>query len=871
MTRTRKTTPRKSRTSRPRAARPDKAEPQASVSADSEVSKPPTPGQDDAVDPAHGDEESSTEHPERASPTEPSVQNDEEVDFEAAADEEVARLSIEESDQHDESGAVSTADEFEAGDASATSFNDDGGTAAARPAEKPQSHTVAALGALMRGVGRDARRLGSGLRRRRPAAGARQAAPEARRRKPLLLRLARGLVALVLIGVVAIGGLLVWALHDAPLADITRQASAPVVVLETADGAPLVQQGAYTGPQASLAEFPPHLVDAVLAIEDRRFYEHFGLDLRGIARASVRNAAAGEVVEGGSTITQQLLKILHLESDRTFKRKFQEAALAFYLESRLSKDEILTRYLNSIYLGAGATGMPAAARVYFDKEVGQLTVSESAMLAGLIRAPSWLNPLEHPERAETRAAVVLSAMEDAGLLSAEERSAAALSPASLDPARDSGTAGAWFADWALESARATAASLSGTVRVRTTMDPSLQAQAQEVINAALDSRGAESGVSQAALVALDREGSVIAMVGGRNYRESAFNRAVMARRQPGSTFKTFVYYAAMKEGISPNAQIIDEPIEIDGWSPKNFDDAHHGRVGLADAFARSLNVPAVVLANEIGMDKVIAAAHELGISSDLAEMPSLALGTSELSLLELTAAYAAIRAGEAPIEPRGIRTISIGDGGQSFNVGGSDQERIQLGEPAEIMAGMLEFAVARGTGRAAQIDGMVVAGKTGTSQDFKDAWFIGFNDEMTVGVWVGNDDGTPMNDVTGGNLPAQIWRAFVGGAAFDGAVAGLPEDDDGIQDGEIVTDGALIPPEEVPGVEMVEPVPEAPSRERTLYEQIQRATGFGGDQRGYSGAPAQCNVNACARAYRSFRASDCSYQPYSGPRRLCTR
>ena len=731
---------------------------------------------------------------------------------------------------------------------------------AAEPGEKPArpfartGRALAVLGAALKtetaaAVADQRRRLADRLAERRAAAEAARAdaasraetgpsAPESPAPEPLVpaadpvadmatderapLRRRPWLTAfLVSLGVwlAVIGAVFWWALSDVPWGEIVDGTLEPVVVLENMDGGQLVQQGPYQGAYATLDQMPDHLIDAVLAIEDRRFYDHSGIDLRGIARAFVRNLGAGQVVQGGSTITQQLVKILYLEQDRTYKRKLQELVIAVWLEARLGKDEILTRYLNNIYLGAGATGIPAAARIYFDKEPGELDLSESALIAGLIRAPSALNPLTNPDGARDRAEVVLGAMVASGRLEQAAADAALLEFSDLSPTRPAARSGSWFSDWVMGEAREIAGPYRGTIRVRTTLAPELQTLADRLITEMLDAEGEAAGVTQGALVAMTTDGAVVAMTGGRDYTQSSFNRAVQARRQPGSTFKLFVYYAALKAGIEPGMIVTDGPIEIDGWTPENYGGRYYGDVSVAEAFMRSMNGATVVIADAIGIDKVVEAARELGIDAELSPTPALALGASEVTLLDLTGAFASIRAGRAPVEPWGIQTFEAGDNARPFRVGPSERAEIDISRYQRDMIGLLQLAVEHGTGRAAQF-GDFAAGKTGTSQNHRDAWFVGFGEELIVGVWVGNDDGTPMNEVTGGNLPARIWSAFMEQAVFGGASAAA------------AADGSASANE----------------------------------------APLACNVQACARQYRSFRSEDCTFQPYGGgPRQLCER
>ncbi|WP_245362147.1 PBP1A family penicillin-binding protein [Rhizobium sp. NXC14] len=623
----------------------------------------------------------------------------------------------------------------------------------------------------------------------------------------------------ILLVCLLVGSVLVWALKDVPWSEIRDGTLKPVVVLETADGAPLVRQGPYQGPYARYDQFPPHLIDAVLSIEDRRFMDHFGVDPRGIGRAFLRNLEAGSVVEGGSTITQQLIKLQYLDSDRTIKRKIQELVIAVWLEWKLGKHEILTRYLNSVYLGAGATGMPAAARIYFNKDIGALNLPESAMLAGLLRAPSQWNPIDNFEGARQRTLVVLDAMTANGKVTAPQATEAKTSFAKLHPTTPTPRSGSWFADWISPQASEIAGSSPGSTTVRTTLVPQLQQIAERIVQRSLDGEGKSVGASQAALVAMTPDGAVVAMVGGRDYKASQFNRAVTAMRQPGSTFKLFVYYAALKAGLTLSDQILDAPIEIDGWSPENSGGNYSGWVTLAEAFARSLNAASVSLAQEVGLDNVIAAARELGIDAPLADTPSLALGTSEVNLLNLTSAYASVQLGKAPVKPWGIIDFQAAGQPKAFRVGAQSKPSVDLSPYQSDLLGLLQLVVERGTGRGAD-PGTFAAGKTGTSQNNRDAWFVGFTDALVVGVWVGNDDDAPMKGVTGGALPAHIWRDFIREATIEPTL-------NGVRSSEVVVDGQA--------------------------------------------APQSCNITACSRSYRSFRPSDCTYQPYSGGRRLCEK
>jgi membrane peptidoglycan carboxypeptidase len=524
------------------------------------------------------------------------------------------------------------------------------------------------------------------------------------------------------------------------------------------------------------------------------------------------------VVEGGSTITQQLIKVQYLDSDRTIKRKIQEVVIAVWLEWKLGKREILTRYLNSVYLGAGATGMPAAARIYFNKDIGALNLQESAMLAGLLRAPSQWNPIDNFEGARQRTTVVLDAMETNEKITAPEAAEAKASFAKLNPTTPTPRSGSWFADWISPQASEIAGSSPGSTTVRTTLVPQLQQIAERIVKRALDGEGKAVGASQAALVAMTPDGAVVAMVGGRDYKASQFNRAVTAMRQPGSTFKLFVYYAALKAGLTLSDRVLDAPIDIDGWSPENSGGNYRGWVTLAEAFARSLNAASVALAQEVGLDNVIAAARELGIDAPLASTPSLALGTSEVNLLNLTSAYASVQLGKAPVAPWGIIDFRAAGQPKMFRVGSQSKPNVDLSPYQSDLLGLLQLVVERGTGRGAD-PGTFAAGKTGTSQNNRDAWFVGFTESLVVGVWVGNDDDAPMKGVTGGALPAHIWRDFIREATVE------------------------------------------------LLNGVRSTEAASGTQ----GAAQSCNITACSRSYRSFRPSDCTYQPYSGGRRLCEK
>jgi 1A family penicillin-binding protein len=642
-------------------------------------------------------------------------------------------------------------------------------------------------------------------------------------------------VAALLLAIIITGGIL-WALHNTPIAGESARSDRPSLVLEAADGRPLGRTGPLTD-AANRSDFPDVLVNAVLSIEDRRFYRHLGIDPLGVLRAARVNLGAGEIVEGGSTITQQLVKLRLVGRERTMERKLREAFAALWLDFRMDKDAILTEYLNRIYLGAGAYGVSSAARVYFGKRLAELSVPEAAMLAGLIKAPSDYNPIRNAEVARQRAAQVLDAMVETGAIDARTAAEAKAAPAQVKATAAVAPATSWFADWiAKHEFPKVAGGETRSIKVRTTLVPELQQAAEKVIAESLEvpRRG---GPSQAALVAMRPDGAVLAMVGGRDYDESQFNRAADARRQPGSAFKLFVYLAALRSGYSPNDVVDASPIRIKRWEPENFGGRRYGTMTLAQAFAQSVNTAAVRLATEVGLGKVVAAARDLGIDAPLPSVPSLALGTAELTLVDLTGAFASVRAGRR-VDPFGI--TAYGPENQGLRTLGAP-----TGAPlshAESLIELLRSVVTRGTGRGADTGGFV-AGKTGTSQDHRDAWFIGFTETLVVGVWVGNDDHSPMRDVTGGSVPAQIWRRFVEAA---GAVARFG-----------------------PGMaEQQTPASAAASREAVATDG-RASAGEVYPFRDASPAAPQCDLEACADAYDSFRASDCTYKPRRGPRRAC--
>ena len=562
-------------------------------------------------------------------------------------------------------------------------------------------------------------------------------------------------------GGIALFATVVWYAYDLPnLDDVDGVSRAPNVTIVSEDGARVASFGGIYGEPVGVASLPPYLPQAIVAVEDRRYYEHFGVDLRGLARAMWRNLRAGGIVEGGSTITQQLAKNLFLSPERTIRRKVQEVLLALWLEQRFTKDQIFSIYLNRVYLGAGAYGVDAAARRYFGKPAREVTLYESALLAGLLKAPSRLNPLRNPDQADARAGLVLNAMTETGFISENEAREARAAGASNHIAVEGWAP--YYADWVMAQLNGYLGGIGTDVQVSTTLDPQLQRIAEEELQAVLAESGSARVVSQAAVVILDKTGAVRAMVGGQDYRASQFNRATQALRQPGSAFKPFVYLAGIEDGfLTPDSKVVDAPIEIAGWRPRNYADRYYGEVTLRESFARSLNSVAVRLTDEVGSGKVVEVAERLGITEELANNGSIALGTSEVTLLDLTSAYAAFANDGFGVWPHGIREIR-GNRGQLLYQRQAVAEPQRLVDPEDVraMVDLMHAVVVWGSGKGTA-PGRWAAGKTGTSQDFRDAWFIGFSGDLIAGVWMGNDDNAPMEGVTGGSLPAQLWGRII--------------------------------------------------------------------------------------------------------------
>jgi penicillin-binding protein 1A len=556
-------------------------------------------------------------------------------------------------------------------------------------------------------------------------------------------------------GALAAAVVLLWFARDLPRPEAALDgARRPSITLQDRSGHVFATFGDVVGDPLRLTDMPRYLPAAAVAVEDRRFWHHPGVDLIGLARATWTNLAAWRLVQGGSTITQQVAKNLFLTNARTFRRKVQELLLTLWLEHRFSKREILEIWLNRVYLGAGTWGVDAAARTYFGVSARRVTLWQAAALAGLPRAPSRFNPRADPVAAAARARVVLTAMADTGAITAADAKAAMAQIAFPPPPP---LAAGWFADWAADQAQSLAPP-DTDVTVRTTLDPGLQAIAESRLVALLDGPGAAAGVSQGAVVALDAaSGAVRAMVGGRNYRQSSFNRAVLARRQPGSAFKPLTWLAALEKGVRPDDSILDAPIRIGSWSPADSERRYLGEITVEEALAQSINTSAVRLLLQAGGPRTVARlAARLGITDKLPNDASLALGTGEVGLLELSSAYAAFFNGGARITPFAVEALRAGG---NFSIAARAPPASVIDpDLAAMMARMLTAVVTRGTGRAAAVTGRAVAGKTGTTQDYRDAWFIGWIDGEIIGVWLGNDDSRPMKSVQGGSFPARLFH-----------------------------------------------------------------------------------------------------------------
>lgn len=504
-----------------------------------------------------------------------------------------------------------------------------------------------------------------------------------------------------------------------------------------------------------LNELPSYVPDAIISTEDRRFYAHFGFDIVAFTRAMLTNIFMGRYAQGGSTITQQVAKNLFLTSQKNIKRKTQELLLAFWLEHKFSKEQILTLYLNRVYLGAGTYGIEAASQKYFQKSSRDMNLLEAAIIAGMLKAPSRYNPIASAERAKARAKVVLQNMVNNDALTERQMKYALTLPVGEDKSYKVQGAD-YFADWVYREVNDYIGERDNDIYVYTTLDQKIQENAEKILREAVLA-AKNRNVSEGAVVVLNKSGEVKAMVGGIDYRKSQFNRAVTALRQPGSAFKTFVYLTALQNGWKREDRIDDVPLSIGKWKPENYDKKYYGSVTLDEALMKSLNLATVNLSESLSRKDIIRTAKKMGISTPVENTPSLALGTFEVKVIDMATAYSAIANGGYATWPHAIKEIYTRDGYQLYQREADTENRILDAGAVKDLTKMLEKVISQGTGHRAKIPGFA-AGKTGTTQDYRDAWFVGFTDEYVIAVWVGNDDNSPMKGVTGGTLPAEIWR-----------------------------------------------------------------------------------------------------------------
>ena len=589
-----------------------------------------------------------------------------------------------------------------------------------------------------------------------------QSAPNSRRRRLPRVGWRAGLRAVVaaciLVSLALAALFLTYSLRFPDPLSLAHRQHTPNIHILARDGAEIASRGV-SADYMPLDLLPAHVVDAVIATEDRRFFSHWGIDPIGLTRATIANLRAGRFAQGGSTLTQQLAKNLFLTGERKLGRKFEELTFALWLELRLSKRDILELYLNRVYFGGGAYGVEAASQRYFGKSARGIGVSEAAVLAGLLKAPSKYSPAANPAAARARARIVIANMATTGLLAPKAALAASDAQLSFAVAPLRGANGLEYAvEYALERMPPIHGSGQAEVFVETTLDGSLQRTAEQAVLRQLTTQGASLQAGQASVVLMEPNGAILALVGGRSYSESQFNRAVKAHRQPGSAFKMFVYLTAMEHGLTPETTGYDLPLGVKGWSPKNDSGHYQGEMTLRQALATSVNTVAVRLYLDLPKRRVIETARRLGITSDLHDAPSLALGASEVSLMELTQAYAVLANAGRSVTPHIIARVRLADGTVLYQHQAAMPLPLVKPAAVEAMNDMLSEVLISGTGKRAALGDHQAAGKTGTTQDFRDAWFVGYTGQLTAGVWVGNDDGRPMNRVMGGSLPARIWH-----------------------------------------------------------------------------------------------------------------
>ncbi len=594
------------------------------------------------------------------------------------------------------------------------------------------------------------------------------------KRRPLLVRLTYWSLVACLWLVIGVAGVVAYVgAHLPPIQSLEIPKRPPSIQINDINGKQLARRGDLAGEVISLKDLPPYVPRAFVAIEDRRFYEHYGVDPLGIGRALIANVLHRGVAQGGSTLTQQLAKNLFLTQERTVTRKLQEVLLAVWLERKFTKTQILELYLNRVYFGSGAYGIEQASLRYFGKPAKQMNVAEAAMIAGLVKSPTRLAPNRNFDAAEKRAKIVIAAMAELGFITPSNEKVALTKPPRIVAQAGNGAVN-YVADWVVDVLNDVVGHIEDDVVVQTSIDSSLQASGEKALTEELAAKGDKGNVSQGALVAMTPDGAVRAMIGGRNYAESQFNRAVSAKRQPGSAFKTFVYLTAIEHGLTPNTIREDKPINIKGWQPENYTHEYFGPVTLTKGLALSLNTVSVRLTMEFTPMAVIRTAHRLGIASKLEPNASIALGTSEVSMLELVGAYAPFANGGYAVQPHVIERVVASNGKVLYSRTEQQLGRIIEQRYIAMMNQMMQETLTMGTAHKAALPGWPAAGKTGTSQDFRDAWFLGYTGHLVTGVWVGNDDNSPTKKVTGGGLPVEIWSRFMRDAHQGVPVAALP-------------------------------------------------------------------------------------------------
>jgi len=548
-----------------------------------------------------------------------------------------------------------------------------------------------------------------------------------------------------------------WSLLNLPETESIKISRQPSITFLDKDGRIIASYGDVYGSSIQFKDLPDNLINAVIVTEDKRFFHHPGVDVKGVIRAAYTNFKQRRIVQGGSTITQQLAKNLFLTPERSFTRKLHELILSFWLEIRFSKEQILSIYLNRVYLGSGTYGVQAASEKYFNKKVEDLTLYECAVIASLLKAPSRYNPIANFDLSKKRAAIVLNNMVKDNMISFKQVNEAKFNNKKYSKFTNAPKSTRYFIDWLLPRVKSYVGEINEDLIVRTTLDVNLQKLAEKSltkINSQFDS------AEQSSLVALGLNGGIIAMIGGTDYGDTQFNRVTQAKRQPGSAFKMFVYLAGLINGYSPEDILVDSKVDINGWSPKNYKNEYLGEISVKEAFSKSINTIAVKISESVGREKVINVAKSMGISSPILNSPSLALGTSEVTLLELTSAYNVLANNGDGVFAHGIRSIENTDGEVLFLRKIQGPGKILEPNIVSKMTRMMELTIENGTGRKAKLN-RPAAGKTGTSQSLRDAWFVGFTSNIVVGVWFGNDNDSPMEKITGGTAPAILWREFM--------------------------------------------------------------------------------------------------------------